>query len=725
MDPKNKIRADIFTLIFVVYVLCITLSDVLDFGLYCLNLNRFLWLTATLSAVAVLTAAFFLRKRIELIPIKPDALFVVFSLGIMVLAFFKGIVPDTSYDVGYYHIYRQYPGFVDNVNNDVFVGTFLFPLADRLFYYPRMLLGYRMGTLFNGYLMVTIFAQIRNIIRLATGSKLSELHASWAKKSIFNPLRSLGRLLVSESLFAFLAITTFYAIANLGTYLVDLTALPLLLAFLVLQADGERKASGAEFIYAALLCGLSFAMKFTNAFFIAPMLIVYILQNRKSLKVSTFFLSLLTAVIPFTPYLIYNYLSIGNPFGFTFLTQIFKSPYLPSVAENDMRWGPLSHKQMLMWPIKLITDPTTHISEISKYPQIYILVGCIATAVLFIGCVICAIRRKKVHGGDLFMSLVYTFGMYLWLEVSGYPRYAIFLEILAVIEVSVLMIRFISAARFKIPLSILSFLIVLVLSAQCWVNTYNGAMNNYDWSWRGETGSAEYKSNFQYIFRDRGLIGTDDQRDRIDVFFSSNMLHEYCKLIDPSAKIVNYWYFEKYFPTLPARDFRTYYMNRINEDAAEGKGIYDVYLSNGYNLIADTANRMGATVKSVEYVEGNGFRALLVGYDFSGGTNTLADLYQTPQTFTVDASQTKTVKISGIAFIAPFVYWETPVTHFTVKATDGVNTAVLLDQEIQPRTFYNIDEELDLSAFTGPVTIKVIDETPTDWHTNAINVSVG
>ena len=725
MDPKNKIRADIFTLVFLLYVLCMSLCDVLNLGLYYLNLNRFLWLTAILSALAVLTAAFFLRKRIELIPTRPDALFIVFSLGIMALAFFKGVMPDTSYDVGYYHIYKQYPGYIDNINVDVFAGTFLFPLADRLFYYPRMLLGYRMGTLFNGYLMVTIFAQIRNIIRLATGSKISELHASWAKKSIFNPLRSLGRLLVSERLYAFLAVTTFYAIADLGTYLVDLTALPLLLAFLALQADGERKAGRAEFIYAALLCGLSFAMKFTNAFFIAPMLVIYILQNRKSLKVSTFFLSLLTAVIPFAPYLIYNYLSMGNPFGFPFLTGIFKTPYLPSVAENDLRWGPLSHKEMLLWPIRMITDPKSHISEISRYPQIYILAGCIATAVLFIGCVVCAIRKKKVHGGDLFMSLVYTAGLYLWLEVSGYPRYAIFLEILAVIEVSVLVIRFISAARFKIPLSILAFLIVLCLGAQCYVNTYNGAKNTYDWSWRGETGSAGYMENYKYIFRDRGLIGTDDQRDRIDIFVSSGVLHEYCKLIDPSADIVNYWYFEKYFPTLTARDFRTYYMDMLKTDAAEGKGLYDVYVLSGYNTIADTANRMGATVKSLEYVDGNGFRVLLAGYDFSGKANTLADLYQTPQSFTVDASANKTVKVSGIAFIAPFVYWDTPVTHFTVKATDGVNTAVLLDLEIQPETFYNIDQELDLSAFTGPVTITVIDETPTDWHTNAINVSIG
>lgn len=725
MDPKNKIRADIFTLIFLVYVLFMSLCDVLNLGLFYLNLNHFVWLTAILSALAVLTAAFFLRKRIELIPIKPDALFVVFSAGIMALAFFKGILPDTSYDVGYYHIYQQYPGFIDNVNIDVFAGTFLFPLADRLFYYPRMLLGYRMGTLFNGYLMVTVFVQVRNIIRLATGSKLSELHASWAKKSIFNPLRSLGRLLASESLFAFLAVTTFYAIANLGTYMVDLAALPLLLGFLALQADGEKKANRAEFIYAALLCGLSFAMKFTNAFFIAPMLLVYIVQNRKSLKVSTFFLSLLTAVIPFAPYMIYNYTSIGNPFGFTILTQIFKSPYLPAIAENDLRWGPLSHKQILYWPIKIIVDPTTHISEISKYPQIYILVGCVATAVLFIGCVICAIRKEKVHGGDLFMSIVYTIGLYLWLEVSGYPRYAIFLEILAVIEISVLIIRFISAVRFRIPLSILAAFIVVALGAQCYVNTYNGAMNTYDWSWRGETGSAGYMDNYRYIFRDRSLIGTDEQRSRIDVFFSSNMLHEYCKLIDPSADIVNYWYFEKYFGILTTKDFRTYYLDRMKEEAAEGKGIYDVYLPNGYNLIADTANRMGTTVKSLEYVDGNGMRALLVGYDFSGKANTLADLYQTPQSFTVDASVTKTVKVTGIAFIAPFVYWDTPVTHFTVKATDGVTTAVLLDREIQPQTFYNIEEELDLSAFTGPVTITVIDETPTDWHTNAINVSIG
>ena len=724
MDPKNKIRADIFTLIFLIYVLFMSLCDILNLGLFYLNLNRFTWLTAIFSALAVLAAGFFLRKRIERIPTKPDALFVVFSVGIMALAFFKGIIPDTSYDVGYYHIYKQYPGYIDNINADVFVGTFLFPLADRLFYYPRMLLGYRMGTLFNGYLMVTIFAQIRNIIRLATDSKLSELHASWASKSIFNPLRSLGRLFVSESLFAFLAVTTFYAIADLGTYLVDLTALPLLLAFLALQADGERKAGRAEFIYAALLCGLSFAMKFTNAFFIAPMLVFYILQNRKSLKVSTFFLSLLTAVIPFTPYLIYNYLSIGNPFGFTFLTSIFKTPYLPAIAENDLRWGPLSHKELLLWPIKMITDPTYHISEISKYPQIYILVGCVATAILFIGCVVNAIRKRKVHGGDLFMSLAYTFGLYLWLEVSGYPRYAIFLEILAVIEISVLIIRFISAARFKIPLSILAALIVLVLGAQCWVNTYNGAKNTYDWSWRGETGSAEYMNNYQYVFRDQGLIGTDEQRNRIDIFFSSNMLHEYCKMIDPSADIVNYWYFEKYFATLTERDFRTYYMDMIKAKAAEGNGIYDVYNMSGYNTIADTANRMGAAVTSLEYVDGNGFRALLVGYDFSGKTNTLADLNQAPQSFTVDASVTKTVHVSGIAFIAPFVYWDTPVTHFTVKATDGVNTAVLLDLEIQPETFYNINEDLDLSAFTGPVTITVIDETPTDWHTNAINVSI-
>jgi len=725
MNQENRISINLLFGLYLVYVVFLSIVDMLNLVLFYLDKNTFIWLSTIIAAVVVMIILFLNFKHFKIIPIKLDVLFVSLSSLLLILAFFRGIRPDVSYDVGYYHVFWQYPGFQNNTEYNVFPATFLFPLSDRLFYYPRMLLGYRMGTLLNGFIVVIIYSQVRQILNKLCGSKITVLHKEWSHKSIFNPLRTLGKVVCSESFFAFFAVTTFYTILELGTYMVDICVLPILLALLQIQLDNKFKTKLIEFIYFTLLCGLAMALKITNIFFVLPMIAVFFWKKRKYLHFYTFITCFVAAVIPAAPYLIYNYTSVGNPMGSSMLNSIFKSPYFTNILNSDLRWGPQNYQELFLWPIKLIVDPRNHVSEMSLFPQIFIFVGCIASIGILIENII---KKAKTLPEENSIAIVFLVSTYLWLETSGYPRYAIFCEVLAVILAMVVVIKFLFAQHWKIIKKILALILTIGFVAQCATNTYYGFLNYYDFSWRGKITSSSsfdnYVQDIKYVFQDRGLIGTKEQQEKVDLFLSSNLLHEYAKLINPSAPIVNFETIYKDYAATSGFNYFIYYMDRVRQDAAAGKKIYDLVLPGDYPKICDTANIMGTTVTDMEFVRGNGLSVLMVKYDFLGKQNTLTDLYLSPQIFTIDADKNKSANVSGIAFIAPFVTWSTPSTHFTVNATDGTTTVELFNVDIVPQQIYNISAKLDLSPFHGIVKITVSDPVLQDWHTNAINVVV-
>ena len=353
---ENKIRISGVLFAYTAYIVFLSITDLLAISLFYGGWNQFLWGAILAAAVCTVILAKKFSKYCVFERIVTHRALLLYGTIFLVVGILRGLAPDLSHDVSQGRVYWQTPGFADNIDENVFPAgfTFFFPLSDRIFYYPRLLLGYRMGTLTNAALLILIFIQMSALLHTLLGKQMLQLRKEYAEKAIGKPLYGILVYLISEDLLAFISVSLFYSLANLGTYMIDLVAIPLLLWLLCRVLEGRKNDAGrAELLFVALLCGLIFALKFTNVIFIAPLLLLYLLQNREVIHPGVFFAALVLGILPAAPYLLYAYTSTGNPVFWTF-NAVFKSPYYPDTNFKDTRWGPQTLIELLLWPIHII-----------------------------------------------------------------------------------------------------------------------------------------------------------------------------------------------------------------------------------------------------------------------------------------------------------------------------------------------------------------------------------
>lgn len=714
--------------LYITYILFLSMTDILALPLFYLGQNRLLPIVILISFIMSVCLAKIFSKYCEFECKKSYKSRMIYFALIFAIAFLRSLAPDTSHDVSIGRVYWQIPGFADNVHENVFPAgfTFFFPLSDRLFYYPRMLLGYRMGTLFNAMLMILIFNQVCNLYDSLQGECLQKLRIKFSEKSIAHPGVGILVSCINKELFAFMTVSLYYVFADLGTYMIDLAAIPLLLWMLNhISSKKENAVRPQELLFVATLCGLMFALKFTNIIFIAPMLLVYLWQNRKAIHPKVFFSALLLGLLPSIPYFVYAYTSTGNPVYWTFNT-IFKSPYYPDTNFKDTRWGPQNWKEFIFWPIHLIIHPTENISEISKWPQIYLLLGYLGAGYVLIKSVV-----TKRRNYAMLASMFFAFTL-LWLKSTGYPRYAIICEMLAVFMALVMIVEFLqSNSRLKNGVSVL---LLASLIAQCALNTAGGALNLYDWSFREPinrgTLSGTYKLNAKYAFRDQGKIGTEEQRNKVDIFLSTHFKHSIMKVFNKDAKIINGKYIVNNLAAVKESkgiDYPTYYFDEIREEEKNGAGIYDIGVASQYEEFIEGANSVGAEIISMEEIPGyfvGRDTPILIGYSMTGRENTCTDLQESAQ-FTFEKG-TEQVYISGIACFPSYVQWDSngPILQITAIVQD--ETTELFTLEIPQHEYIQLDESLDISELSkdGDVTITIQDIGDQQIKGNIINLSV-
>lgn len=726
---KSTIQISKTLYLYIAYILFLSLTDIMSLPLFYLNHNRLLPIVILTSLVMSICLACFFSKYCEFEKKRPYESKIVYFILIFLIAFLRSLAPDTSNDVSMARVYWQTPGFVDNIHKNVFPAgfTFFFPLSDRLFYYPRILLGYRMGTLFNALLLMLIFSQICNLYDSLQGEYLQKVRMKFAEKSVAHPIFGILVSCVNKEFFAFITVSLYYVFADLGTYMIDLVAIPLLLWMLnQISSKREHIAEPPVLLFTATLCGLMFALKFTNIIFIAPMLMVYLWKNRKAIHVKVFFAALLLGLLPSIPYFLYAYTSTGNPVYWTF-NAIFKSPYYPDTNFKDTRWGPQDWKEFIFWPIHLIIHPTENVSEISKWPQIYLLLGYVSAGYILIKSLFTKKRTYVMIAG---MFFVFTL---LWLKSTGYPRYAIICEMLAVLLILSVVIEFLqSNSRWKNTISVL---LLIALIAQSTLNTVGGALNLYDWSFREQISkgslNGSYKLNAKYAFRDQGQIGTEEQRNKVDIFLSTHVRHTIMKALNKDAKIINGKYIAYDLSLVKESkgiDYLAYYIHEIaEEEEKNGAGIYDVAIANEYEHFTEGANMVGAEIISMEEVPGyyvGRDTPILIGYSMTGRENTCTDLIQHP-TFTFEQG-TKQVHVSGIACMPSYVQWDCggPILQITASVQGQITE--LFTIEIPQHEYIQLDEILDISELSkeGDVTITLQDISGQQITGNIFNLTV-
>jgi hypothetical protein len=445
-----------------------------------------------------------------------------------VIIFFAGITllrlpfPDASFDVLNYHLYLQEFKFENAVTYHFMpagVAGFSLPLADRMFYVFRLLLGYRGGVILNTLVLILLYFQVKDLIKLAPNMGLLGKHQGLAL-----------------SLSALFALSTEHIFANIGVYMVDLLLVPFLLELLRMAFAGRTLPQFA-LIYSGLMFGLGASVKLTSLVFSVLLLAIIVLRYRRELTVSTAIISSLAIVFPIVTYLTYNFIETHNPV-FPYLNEIFRSPLFPPTPFISATFplGPKTPLEFLGWPLYIIFEPqrTSELWYNSGRLGLGLLCAIAYTVLGFLW-------RKRDH---ISLGLLVLASMYLWILAKGLVRYGSFLEIVAsILVVDLLCIlrnwdvrssgatvkgirRMVTRYRnrrehFRIPSTMPGSVFKLALSAiaakglvlllimamlASWLYTfyYSSLTNLADWSQRGPAYVVP-----QNYFKNVGLIGGD------------------------------------------------------------------------------------------------------------------------------------------------------------------------------------------------------------------------
>ena len=200
----------------------------------------------------------------------------------------KFAIPDKAFDSLNYHLYIQESTFSDNTMYNFFparwINTFSFPLADRMHYFFRFLLGYRLGNIFNLFIVVVIYYQVKRFLSIFIKNS----------REMLIPVLSL------------LVVSTEFILQNYITYYIDLICIPFILEILFIIFN---KSYNKFNNYLTLFCaGVIVAIKVSNALLLIPIGIIYIIGARKTITIGTIAVGGIIAAFPVIVYLLNNYI---------------------------------------------------------------------------------------------------------------------------------------------------------------------------------------------------------------------------------------------------------------------------------------------------------------------------------------------------------------------------------------------------------------------------------
>lgn len=164
IDVKNnRWNINILMYIFINFMIMVLINDYLTYFIS----NKYI-ITIFISLLLVITLNLVLKKKIKITHIfsKSDIIFLILLFAVMVITI---PYPDRCFDTNNYHLYLQENPFGNKIFGDFFAGknlnSYSYAFPDRLFYFFRYFLGYRLGTILNYFILAIMYFQVKNIIR--------------------------------------------------------------------------------------------------------------------------------------------------------------------------------------------------------------------------------------------------------------------------------------------------------------------------------------------------------------------------------------------------------------------------------------------------------------------------------------------------------------------------------------------------------------------------------
>jgi len=475
----KKIHASFFIVILVYLQIIFT-----DYLIYFLQI-RYLYSNIIALAINILIVCL-IRKHIKL-EINFNKFDALFLGGLFTFFIFSVGYPDTTWDTFSYHVYLQQNPFIDKVNFDLFPGrtltSFVFPTADRINFLFANILGYRVGTIFQYYIFIVLFYQVKRI--------LTELLSKVDKNIV--------------SILSIIPIFTFVLLEQTGTYYIDNFSVMLVLELVIMSVIDYKNifSDRKNLYYLSVLTGLLIATKITNLVYIIVPVVFIIMANYKDIKkikIWDYFICLAIVIIPSLPYIIDNIVQTGSPL-YPYYNNIFRSDLFPHESWLDTRYGPKNILEWLIWPVFTFIAPSRVYD--SKVVDYYWLFGYIIL-IVYIAIIII---KKKHKDNTLFRLSVLSLLFYLlWAKfLLGYTRYGGIIPTISIICSLVILINNFQNKRNTIINVCLSITIIISI-LYSFINYLHCKNTLFNFFFRRNIDYArEYMDNAKFVFKDYGL----------------------------------------------------------------------------------------------------------------------------------------------------------------------------------------------------------------------------
>lgn len=480
--------ADCFNLLF--YALKIDSSNI---KVYC-----------SVFSVLVLTSFFFIVKKLfyktSSLPSagslfkggtrKEWLLLFIVSLPVIILGIFRAVYPDQNYDTLHYELYVQEYDFKDNSINFAAgsIRTYFFPLAERVFAIFRHVLGFRLGTILNTILLVTIIFSIYDFIKKVFTVYLPDMQVPRIAVALF-------------SLFSIFSENTLFTI---GSYKTDLIGVPLTLELIhIVFFHRHSNAKRLQHYYFFLVASLTLAYKLTYLPYVGIIALIYLVQHYKEYtKIEFITLPFVVFLFPGS-YLLYNIAETGNPV-FPLYNDIFQSSLYPVERFKDLRWGHRKVYEIFTFHIVTYFDKA-RCNEWSLYSY-RLLAGYLISLA---GILAYFIKHKKNRSIPflrfmLYISILAILFDYACVVTTGYFRYGSLVEVLY----GVIIVLWFLYLYKKVTAAVI-FMIIFLQSFTTFDNIYE---KNINLSWH------DYKQFItdKTVFRNNARLLLNDYNDIVD-----------------------------------------------------------------------------------------------------------------------------------------------------------------------------------------------------------------
>lgn len=517
---------------------------------------------------------------------------------IFIFGFIKSCYPDMAYDTNNYHIIAQADSFKNWFDKPYFaLGNFQvwgFRLGDQCFRLARNMLGYRMGTLLNTFVLMISYLQICQIWDLFTISTVNKTSKQNFLDSIIHPYcMALFVVLCHES------------VMILGSYYVDLLGLPIALECIYIFFKHYNKSIGShDFFYYAFLNGIWLALKLTNIVFIIPVVITYIWNHRREISASVFGKSVLFASFPSSIYMIYNFICTGNPV-FPYFNSIFRSPYFRNGNWSDKRWGGENITEKIFWLLNLVFKPEYRLSEIPNKNTFILVLGFFTCCCLLIFAALKHIQDKRI----LYFINIILISSVIWGITTGYERYflvgMIYLGIISIFSV------FYFLSKHKIWSNFVACILFVSMLMTCLIETQD-VFDGYDWSGRKVT-TGSWVKNLPFLFKDHKLIDPE-MSQTIDVFYLTDLANQqYAYLYDSDTIIINRTYINKVDEKIK-KDTEKWIEQLKTENICDIKPRRDLVNITDYVL---QLNNLGIEIVNMDLLNSNITPCVLINYNLN------------------------------------------------------------------------------------------------------------